>query len=67
MSWNVENSVDQRLSSTRGYEQLSLFKLAYNVPYFEWSEPPHVSAVLLALALTLLPWSLIGWLIATLG
>ncbi len=66
MSWNVMSSLGPRLSSTREYEQLSLFTLAYNVPYFEWSEPPHVSAVLLALALILIPWSLVGWLIATL-
>jgi hypothetical protein len=66
MSWNVMSPLDSRLASTRGYEQLSLFTLAYNVPRLEWSEPPDLSSVLLALALILIPWSLIGWLIATL-
>ena len=42
-----------------------MFSLTYNVPHFEWSEPPNVPAVLLALTVVLLPWSLIGWLIAT--
>jgi hypothetical protein len=65
MSWYVISTFDSRLASTRRCEQLSMFTLTYNVPHFEWSEPPNVSAVLLALAVILLPWSLIGWLIAT--
>ena len=60
------SSLDARQSSTRRCEQLSLFALAYNVPHLELSEPPEVSVVLLALGLVLIPWSLIGWLIATL-
>ena len=42
-----------------------MFNLGYNVPHFEWSEPPDVPAVLMTLAAILIPWSLIGWLIAT--
>jgi hypothetical protein len=61
----VTSSLDSWLVSTPGYEQLSLFTLTHNVPRLEWSEPPDVSSVLLALALILVPWSLIGWLIAT--
>ena len=48
-----------------GMRRPSLFNLGYNVPHFEWSEPPDVPAVLMTLAAILIPWSLIGWLIAT--
>ena len=65
MGGYVMSSVDSGLASTRGCEQLSLFNLGYNVPHFEWSEPPDVPAVLMTLAAILIPWSLIGWLIAT--
>ena len=59
------SSLSSGLTSTRGYEQLSLFTPGYHVPHFDWSEPPDVPTVLMALAAILIPWSLIGWLIAT--
>lgn len=60
------DTIPTPLSAPGVNEQLSLFGPNSRASWFEPPEPPHVLALVLALALIVVPWSLIGWMISML-